>query len=501
MTPPAHVSALGLTRHPFPPTPDAQSYFFTQDLERDFAGVAHCVLAHKGIVLLTGEVGLGKTTFVRRLIETLEPRDVVFASVFNTFLQGEALLRAINRDFGILVEGDSDVQLAALNAFLLEQAGGGKTCLLVIDDAQNLSVESLEMVRLLSNLETAQDKLLQIVLSGQPELEATLGRTELRQLASRLVMQVRLRRLAPVEILRYFEFRLAQAGGAGRIRLQPKALSLLHRHSGGNARRIHLILDRCLYGLVARRSSDIDAALMQEAVADAGRPGEGAPALRRQRVPALIAAMATLAVAGAALAAWHTGAIFPAGAEEPATAAAAVAAPPGQDALPAAVAAAPEQAPRPARAAVPVADVRPLSERPAADDCMGRITRGGDQATASIRLVALPAPLAPLLAPDKSLCLFERDGRHWAAWATGWRMEDLVSPRANGTVLRLQQHLATLGLLGEADIDGYMGERTHRALAIYRERNGLAPGDGADDLALLLLERGVVAASQGESDV
>lgn len=489
---PAHVSALGLTRHPFPPTPDAQSYFFTQDLERDFAGVAHCVLAHKGIVLLTGEVGLGKTTFVRRLIETLEPRGVVFASVFNTFLQGEALLRAINRDFGIPAQGDSDAHLAALNAFLLEQAGAGKTCLLVIDDAQNLSVESLEMVRLLSNLETAQDKLLQIVLSGQPELDTTLARTELRQLASRIVMQVRLRRLAAVEILRYFEFRLAQAGGAGRIRLQPKALSLLHRHSGGNARRIHLILDRCLYGLVARRSSDIDATLMQEAVADIGRPGHGAPAARRHRTPALIAAMAALAVGGAALAAWHTGAIFPPGAEKPAPAAASAPPEPEPEPLP---------SPLPSPSLAAVAHSPPASDRQPGDDCMGTITRGGDNAAPSIRLVALPAPLAPLLDPDQSLCVFERGGRHWAAWATGWRMEDLVSPRANGTVLRLQQHLARLGLLGEADIDGYMGPRTHQALAAYRERNGLAPGGGADDLTLLLLERGVMAATQGESHV
>lgn len=477
---PAHVGALGLTRHPFPPTPDAHSYFFTQDLERDFAGVAHCVQAHKGIILLTGEVGLGKTTFVRRLIETLEPNGVVFASIFNTFLQGEALLRAINRDFGIPAQDDSDTELAALNAFLLQQAGAGRTCLLVIDDAQNLSVESLELVRLLSNLETAQDKLLQIVLSGQPELEATLARTELRQLASRIVMRVRLRLLAAEEIRRYFDFRLAQAGGGGRLRLQPKALSLLHRHSGGNARRIHLILDRCLYGLVARRCSDIDAPLMREAIADVDSPGQRAPSTRRRRAPATVAAIAALAAGGAALATWHTGAIFPESVKEPPPAAA-------------------QSLPEPAPAAI--AHTPPASDRQDEDDCIGTIVHSGDAAVPSIRLVALPAPLAPLIDPDRSLCLFERDGRHWAAWATNWRMEDLVSPRANGTVLRLQQHLAGLGLLHQADVDGYMGPRTRQALATYRARNGLAPADGADDLTLLLLERGVVASIEGESHV
>lgn len=183
---------LGLSRNPFPPTPDAGSYFFTSCLEEDFAEIAHCIEARKGFVLLTGEVGLGKSTMVRRLLDTLQGKKCHSALILNTFLQDGALLSAIQMDFGLPPNDSVEQGLEQLTQLLIARHQAGEISLLVIDDAQNLSVQSLELVRLLCNLETNQEKLLQILLAGQPELEHTLASPELRQLKSRIVKHARL---------------------------------------------------------------------------------------------------------------------------------------------------------------------------------------------------------------------------------------------------------------------------------------------------------------------
>ena len=196
----SHLADLGLVRNPFPPTPDAWCYFSTPRLEEHMVELAHCVLSRKGFCLLTAEVGIGKSTLVRRLIFDLAPQGVVSAFVFNTFLQGPDLLAAVLQDFGLQSAGSMSADIAELNAFLLKNHQEGKTCLLVIDDAQNLSEDSLELVRLLCNLETDQEKLLQILLAGQPELEAALSQHNLRQLRSRIVKHARLQGLSSTEM-------------------------------------------------------------------------------------------------------------------------------------------------------------------------------------------------------------------------------------------------------------------------------------------------------------
>jgi general secretion pathway protein A len=266
----AVLAALGLSHAPFPQTPDAANYFQTAELERDMAEATHCLLARKGFVLLTGEVGQGKTTFLRRLLLRIEREGARSSLIFNTFLQGPDLLAAVMRDFGLRPGFDTAANLAKLNRFLLARWREGSTCVLFIDDAQNLDVASLELLRLLTNLESGQEKLLQIVLAGQPELEATLQQHGLRQLASRIVKHVRLKPLAPDEMARYVHFRLERAGGAGRIEVAPRARAALYRDSVGNPRRVHLIMDRCLYGVIASGCPHIDAALVRRAAAEAG---------------------------------------------------------------------------------------------------------------------------------------------------------------------------------------------------------------------------------------
>ncbi|CCJ48068.1 putative type II secretion system protein [Bordetella parapertussis Bpp5] len=236
---------------PFPPTPDAEHYFHTEWLQARQAEAAHCLASGKGFILLTGEIGTGKSTFLRQLLAALAERQALRTSlVFNTFLQGEALLAAILKDFGLPAHGSAADHVERLNAFLLEQWRAGALCVLCIDDAQNLSLESLELLRLLSNLESGQEKLLQIVLCGQPELAERLARPEIRQLTSRIGEHIRLHTLDRAETGRYAAFRLAVSGAAGRIDLSPRAVAALYRRSRGNARRIHQILDRALYGVL-----------------------------------------------------------------------------------------------------------------------------------------------------------------------------------------------------------------------------------------------------------
>ena len=261
-------SALGLKRNPFPPTPDAASYFFTAKLQEQFTEIKHCIESQKGFVLVTGEVGLGKSTLVRRLLDALPSEEVNSALVFNTFLQEAGLLSAVLTDFGLETSGQIDADLSAFNQFLLAQHRLGKINLLIIDDAQNLTVKSLELVRLLCNLETDQEKLLQILLVGQPELAEIISSNDLRQLKSRIVQHVRLSGLSAPEVVRYVEFRITSAGGEGRISLAPAAARHLHKLTHGNTRLMHLILDRCLYGLVAQRQNTIDLKLLRAAGAE-----------------------------------------------------------------------------------------------------------------------------------------------------------------------------------------------------------------------------------------
>jgi len=484
---------LGLARSPFPPTPDASAYFFTPALQEQFAEVVHCIQARKGFVLLTGEVGLGKSTFVRRLLDTLPEDAVRSALVFNTFLQREALLSAVLRDFGLEPSSDIDEALTRLNGFLLDEHRAGRTCLLVIDDAQNLQPASLELIRLLCNLETGQEKLLQIVLAGQPELESLLGAQDLRQLQSRIVKHVRLAGLQADQVLRYFEMRVSAAGASGRIALQPRAARALHRATGGNLRRIHLVLDRCMYGLAAQGGGTIDTQLLRSALDDL----ETGPPARRSRT----GWYAMLAAGGLGMAALGVGAAYvwpadsPAPVAQPAGQAAPAATPkageaPGPSAEAAAPAprtepAAPQAAPAPgATASAPAAKAVAGPDEPA---CLARVAAEAQGRPLVSR--ALPAQAAGLLQPSAALCLFDRGGERWAFWRdTLDKSAYAVTPRATPASTALQRLLVRQGALDSAQVDGFYGPQTVAALATFQDRLGLPATPVPDELTYMLLE-------------
>lgn len=518
MTASSIYATLGLSRNPFPPTPDAGSYFFTPRLEEDFAEIVHCIEARKGFVLLTGEVGLGKSTLVRRLLDTLSGKNCHSALILNTFLQDSALLSAIQTDFGLPPTDSLDQGLAQLTDFLIAGHRAGDINLLVIDDAQNLSVDSLELVRLLCNLETGQEKLLQILLVGQPELEETLATPQLRQLKSRIVKHARLTGLHKDEVTRYFDFRVNAAGAEGRLSIEPAAAEALHRATEGNLRRIHLVLDRCLYGLAGSRSSVVTAALVQRAVADL--PALGAEAglvvasnggVRHRKawiVAGLLAGTtATVALASFGLVSQPAERATPAAtqatvaprAEEASrvaasgastqTAAAEVAtvatAAPAVESVSAAAAAAATAATAPVASAATTRNTPSVELSPRqACEAQLKAAAGADE---MVHVQRLPDSVASGLKTSPRLCRFSVDKEAWVAWLGRANVQHIEA--AEQATRKVQGKLKSMGLLDKREPDdGFFGSKTGEAFARFQQQHGLPVTGKPDELTFLLLE-------------
>lgn len=497
----SHLATLGLVRNPFPYTPDAGCYFTTPHLEEQRVELEHCILSRKGFCLLTAEVGMGKSTLVRRLMADLAPRQVVSALVFNTFLQGPELLSAVLQDFGLQATGSMATDINVLNNFLLDNHREGRTCLLIIDDAQNLTESSLELIRLLCNLETDQEKLLQILLAGQPELEATLAQHSLRQLRSRVVKHARLYGLNSMEIADYIRFRFESSGSDGSLLLQPDACQLLLQETAGVPRQVHLVMDRCLYGLAARHGKVIDAALMKQAIEDcriqldagAAEPAPSVPAVATAAAPVRRWAplAAALSVLAAAAVLWYQSA-HPVQAR-----AAAPAVPPAPVAAPAtAKSPEPEKAPTPAPEPAPVAALQPAATLAAvAAPAQAGAPSGACASPPSLPdrvLTTRPLPelahrlLGGRLARLADVCLESRQGQHWITWsapAAGYDDKDRLS------AARFQIALTRYGSLLPADVDGVWGDRSRSALQRFQSGIGLEPTGKVDPLSGLILEK------------
>jgi general secretion pathway protein A len=253
---------------PFSMTPDPRFLYLSRQHEVAIESLLYGIRERKGFVALTGEVGTGKTTICRELINRLGG-DVEIAVILNPLLSVPGLLAAINHDFGNKVSGKSaEEQLDALHRFLLDRAQESKNAVVLIDEAQNLSIEALEMVRLLSNLETDTQKLLQIILVGQPELEKTLQSPRLRQLAQRISVRHQLGALNPGETRDYIVHRLFCAGGAGQIDFENPAIKKLYTHTKGLPRLINIVCDRALLEAYARRSRVVNKSIVREAIRD-----------------------------------------------------------------------------------------------------------------------------------------------------------------------------------------------------------------------------------------
>jgi len=267
-----YLEQLGFARDPFPVVPDARDYFLTPDIEVLVVETLFAINERKGFVVISGEVGLGKSTFSRYLLRQFQEKNISFALILNSFLQEESLIDEILRDFALPESaGSLQQKLDTLNQFLLAENSVGKNCVLVVDDAQNLSLKSLEVLRLLSNLETESSKLLQILLIGQPELAATLNMHELRQLKSRIVLFRELQALDKIQLKNYIDYKLGQSEGV-EYRVAARAYRKIYAHSRGNLRQTNLLLDRILLSTIGYSPAVISAALVDKARADIAPP-------------------------------------------------------------------------------------------------------------------------------------------------------------------------------------------------------------------------------------
>ena len=288
-----YLQFFGLTEAPFSITPDP-AFVYLSAAHRD--ALAHLLYGvgkggAGGFVQLTGEVGTGKTTLCRCLLEQV-PEDTIIALILNPMLTPKELLVAICEELRVGVEGIKDSSKAlvdALNACLLQHHANGKRVVVVIDEAQNLSPEALEQVRLLTNLETDKHKLLQMVLLGQPELRELLQRQNLRQLAQRITARYHLAPLGPEETREYVRHRMKVAG-ARHNPFRHSAMRALYQRSGGVPRLINIIADRALAGAYARELESVTARLVDVAA------NEVQPSERRIKGNSSLAWLAAAAV-------------------------------------------------------------------------------------------------------------------------------------------------------------------------------------------------------------
>jgi type II secretory pathway predicted ATPase ExeA len=242
-----YLDFYGFNENPFSLSPNPRFIFFSKTHKEAFALLLYGINKRFGFIELIGEVGTGKTTVLRTLLSQLDEEKYRTALIFNPALTALDLMRAINHEFGIPCQTENIAELLGeLNCFLLMENSCGRTVVLIIDEAQNLPPALLEQIRLISNLETGTDKLIQIVLAGQPELGRMLEKPELRQINQRIALRYNLQPLDKEDSRGYIKHRIATAGGAGKVTFAPGALGWLYRYSRGTPRLINILCDRAL---------------------------------------------------------------------------------------------------------------------------------------------------------------------------------------------------------------------------------------------------------------
>lgn len=269
-----YAAYFGLKENPFKLTPEPR-YLFLSEQHRDALNyLIYGIKEKKGFVLISGGIGTGKTTICRTLLNLLDPYpSVETALIFNTAISDVELLEAVVAEFGIEVPKETGTKksyIDALNGFLLKNFAAGKNAVLMIDEAQNLSHGVLEQIRMLSNLETEREKLLQIILIGQPELKATLSLPALRQLNERITVRYDLKPLSADDVVAYIHHRLCVAGGPGKIQFAKGAYRQVFDFSEGIPRRINTLCDRALLIAYAKNISRIDRRVIRHAARDIG---------------------------------------------------------------------------------------------------------------------------------------------------------------------------------------------------------------------------------------
>jgi general secretion pathway protein A len=267
-----YAAYFGLKENPFSLAPESRYLFLSEHHRNALNCLIYGITEKKGFILITGGIGTGKTTICRSLLNSLD-NSVETGLIFNTAISELDLLESMITEFGISLPAgpkSKKIYIDALNEFLLEKFAAGKNVVLLIDEAQNLAHGVLEQVRMLSNLETEREKLLQIVLVGQPELNNHLILPVLRQLNERITVRYDLRPLSPQDVRRYIEYRLQIAGGPGSIIFSAGAFGCIYGFTEGIPRRINALCDRALLIAYTKGTAKISRKLVKLAAHDIG---------------------------------------------------------------------------------------------------------------------------------------------------------------------------------------------------------------------------------------
>lgn len=298
------LSFFGFSESPFSNTPDPKFFSPTMSQRKTLNALVRGVKEKKGFLVLTGDVGTGKTTLSRTLLKMLD-RKIATALVLNSDLSEEEILKAILMDFGLAVEGMSKFDLMeGLYRYLVHRTNLGRPTLIVVDDAQNLPPRSLEQIRMISNFETDKEKLIQILLVGQPELDEKLNSHEFRQINQRIAVREHLQPLLPVETVTYVQQRLTRVGGnAASDIFTYQALKAVHRETGGYPRTVNTLCDHVLAEARRTQCRTIDATMVRGtaraiglAKARRARLRERLKALKWHAAASLAAVAATAAI-------------------------------------------------------------------------------------------------------------------------------------------------------------------------------------------------------------
>jgi general secretion pathway protein A len=260
-----YKSFFGLKENPFNVNPDPRFLFLTQQIEEALAGLMYGIQTRKGFITLTGEVGTGKTTLINRLLDWLHQRNTRTAFLFNSRMNSNQLFDFILAEFEIPCESrNKSQQLMKLNHWLLERYRAGETAVVIVDEAQNLTYPVLEEIRLLTNLETSTEKLLQIVLSGQPELEEKLKLPQLRQLRQRITLRCKTAPLTTEQTFDYIAERLRIAGATGNPIFGKEAVETIHVYSLGIPRVVNLLCEHALVNSYVEQQRVVTAKIVED---------------------------------------------------------------------------------------------------------------------------------------------------------------------------------------------------------------------------------------------
>ncbi len=528
---------FGLKQAPFSIAPDPHYLFMSERHREALAHLLYGLDGGGGFVLLTGEIGAGKTTVCRCFLEQI-PANCNVAYIFNPKLTVPELLQAICDEFHAPVPSGAQTvkdYVDPLNAFLLAQHAAGRNNVLIIDEAQNLSADVLEQLRLLTNLETRERKLLQVVLIGQPELRGMLARPELEQLAQRVIARFHLGALSEAETAQYIRHRLNVAGLTGALPFDTASLRLVHQLTRGVPRRINLLCDRALLGAYASGQAQVTRAIVRQAAAEVFDAQHDVPAPTRPSTPVVLAlAVLAAAVAGAGLT-WGLQRQSQAGAPAVSMAAPAASSP-ASVASAAAPAASAASSAEPAPAPLSLAEWTPrdsdawagLAQRwglplPAlADPCAAAAQRGLQcyrSSNGSLSLIRLidrpvlltlqrsgrPAALAALVGLDgmdgqwatllvdgtpRRVAVSELAGAWRGEFTTFWRVPPGYANRAdNGAPLRDWLAAQLAGLAGPAASAPLGGAELSAQVQAFQASQGLQPDGRVGPITLMQINR------------